>query len=130
MARQVRSPAEKKRLSYERDGRNTYGQSDKASRKAIPLFKAKSHRKARRISAQEITVVTVSGEMIAKAETRLSDRLSKHKFTMHRKAPDTPLGLCLVSKNKVALEKVRSKRGANEVLEHESRHWIKRTARP
>ena len=44
MPKRVLTPAEKKRLSYERDGRNTYGQSNKASRKAIPRFKAASKR--------------------------------------------------------------------------------------
>ena len=30
-----RTPQEKKRLSYQRDGRNAYGESDKGSRKSI-----------------------------------------------------------------------------------------------
>jgi hypothetical protein len=34
-----RSPQEKKRLSYLKDGRNVYGENDKASRKNLPKKK-------------------------------------------------------------------------------------------
>ena len=46
-----RSPGEKKALSYAKDRRNCYRANDKASRKAIPLRKAKSHRADRRKAA-------------------------------------------------------------------------------
>jgi hypothetical protein len=46
-----RSPGEKKALSYAKDRRNSYRANDKASRKAIPLRKAKSHRADRRKAA-------------------------------------------------------------------------------
>lgn len=44
-----RTPQDKKRLSYDRDGRSDYGENDKASRKAIPFRKRwvnKTYRKA------------------------------------------------------------------------------------
>ncbi|MBA1154959.1 hypothetical protein [Microvirga mediterraneensis] len=43
-----RSPQENKRLSYERDCVNQYGENDKAARKAVRRFKAASNRTGRR----------------------------------------------------------------------------------
>ncbi len=128
MSSRPRSPAEKKRLSYERDGRNTYGETDKGSRKSIPRFKAKSNRKARHISTQEVTVANVAGDLLDGAETRLNDRLGKHKRAMHRKAPDTPLGLTLVIDGKLPPEKAASKRAANKALRREQRFRLPKTA--
>jgi hypothetical protein len=42
-----RSPREKKRLSLDRDRRNNSGENDKASRKDLPLKRAKKLRKVR-----------------------------------------------------------------------------------
>jgi hypothetical protein len=47
MAAQPKTPQEKKRLSYENDRRNTYGENSKASRKGIPLAKARANRAER-----------------------------------------------------------------------------------
>jgi hypothetical protein len=46
--RDDRDPPKAKRLSLTRDGRNTYGENDKAARKAIPRFKRASVRMERR----------------------------------------------------------------------------------
>ncbi|MEE8434056.1 MAG: hypothetical protein V3S64_04635 [bacterium] len=43
-----KTPQQKKRLSYLRDARNNYGQSDKASRRLIPKYKAWARRALRR----------------------------------------------------------------------------------
>lgn len=43
-----KTPQQKKRLSYLRDGRNDYGQNDKASRRLIPKHKAWARRALRR----------------------------------------------------------------------------------
>ncbi|SCY23938.1 hypothetical protein [Microvirga guangxiensis] len=43
-----RSPQENKKLSYERDCSNQYGENDKAARKAVRRFKAASNRAGRR----------------------------------------------------------------------------------
>lgn len=48
-----KTPQEKKALSYKKDCRNVYGENDKASRKLIPLRKAKAHRSDRK-KAEEI----------------------------------------------------------------------------
>lgn len=47
--RRAKTPQEKKQLSLDRDRRNTYGENSKASRKLVPLKKAKSHRAERRL---------------------------------------------------------------------------------
>jgi hypothetical protein len=47
-----RSPQEKKILSYLKDGRNKYGENDKAARKAIPARKAWVNRTYRRTVRQ------------------------------------------------------------------------------
>ena len=117
-----KTPAEKKRLSYERDGRNTYGENDKASRKAIPRFKAKSHREARHIESQEVTVANVaSEEMLDRTDQRLFERLRNLKNNMQRKAADTPLGQALAIEGKLDISASKSKRKANRRLAHENR---------
>ena len=42
------TPQEKKQLSLKKDRRNSYGENDKSSRKAIPLQKKMANRKIRR----------------------------------------------------------------------------------
>lgn len=49
------SPQEKKRLSYEHDCRNAFGENDKASRKAIPLRKKIANRKVRHADKMAIS---------------------------------------------------------------------------
>ena len=56
-AKPPKTPQEKKVLSYEHDRRNSYGQNDKASRKAIPARKASENRKSRRKAGQSLAVV-------------------------------------------------------------------------
>ena len=47
-AKKFRSPQEKKKLSYEKDRRNTYGESSGASRQGIPPRKKLANRKIRK----------------------------------------------------------------------------------
>jgi hypothetical protein len=55
--KRFRSPQERKALSYAKDRRNTYGENDKASRKAIPLRKAQESRKDRHKVAQDLAIL-------------------------------------------------------------------------
>lgn len=85
-----RSPQEKKALSYERDRRNGYGESDKGARKTIPARKAGENRKDRRKVNQSLVVLpTVDA---AAAELIESDA-AKDVFRVGgwTKAPDIPL---------------------------------------
>jgi hypothetical protein len=53
--KRLRSPQEKKALSYELDRRNAYGQNDKAARKAIPLRKAMERGTAACVCSQSLS---------------------------------------------------------------------------
>lgn len=81
--KRARTPQEKKALSYQKDCRNTYGENDKSSRKAIRTNKAASIRKERR-QLDASAVNEVKG--IGVAET---PRTNKKAW---RKSSDTPIG--------------------------------------
>ena len=86
-----RSPGEKKALSYAKDRRNCYGENDKASRKAIPLRKAKSHRADRRKAAGALAAYETLGEEAA-ALTENALVKDVGRFKRWQKAPDRTLG--------------------------------------
>lgn len=63
MPTKARSPQDKKRLSYERDRRNTYGENSKSSRKNIPRSKALDIRRKRHGTNQTLhSVLQVRSE--------------------------------------------------------------------
>jgi len=85
-----RSPQEKKALSYANDRRNTYGENDKASRKAIPARKAGENRKVRRKARQSVEVLDKADE--AKAEVVESSlRHDLERVGGWKKSPGAPL---------------------------------------
>jgi hypothetical protein len=95
-----RSPQEKKDLSYERDGRNAYGENDKASRKAIPRRKRLRARATRRLANQQLPS-NVADVPIEQAED--IDRViatAKQKYDW-RKKPDIPLRDWIARKRKL-----------------------------
>ena len=75
-----KTPQEKKRLSYAKDRRNTYGENDKSSRRNIPAAKARQRRANRRVAHQVLTTAGEEQLGLIRPKTRW------------RKAPDTPLG--------------------------------------
>jgi len=85
-----RSPQENKRLSYERDCINRYGENDKSSRKAIRRFKAASNRVSRRGVNQTLQGLEQAPEEAAH-ETALLE--AEHLALRPRKVkrPDTRL---------------------------------------
>jgi hypothetical protein len=95
-----RSPQEKKRLSYERDRRNVYGENDKSSRKNIPRSKARTHR-AHRANIRNA---------IASSDPVSPDALEARVRSIRRKSwlklPDEPLGD--VVRDKLAKRKQRA----------------------
>jgi hypothetical protein len=97
-----RSPQEKKFLSYLKDGRNSYGESDKASRKAIPARKAWVNRTYRR-SVRQVTQIE------ADEIEELASDITAVRRKMWRKSPDRTLGEHLNNK-----WRVRQERGGNE----------------
>lgn len=91
-----KTPQEKKALSYAKDGRNGYGENDKSSRKAIPLYKRLVNR-ANRHHAQRLLAAAsgvVNADVAEAAETRAQGKRPK-RWT---KVPDTRLGEYLANK--------------------------------
>ncbi len=96
--RAVRSPPDKKRLSLARDCRNAYGENAKASRKAIPRFKAASNRRFRRRAAATLNLVA-SGAALDAAERLDAAARGLGRFRPGKvKVPDRPLGAHLARK--------------------------------
>ena len=85
-----RSPQEKKALSYSNDRRNTYGENDKASRKAIPARKAGENRKVRRKARQCVGVLDHADEVTAEV-VESSLRHDLERVGGWKKSPDAPL---------------------------------------
>jgi hypothetical protein len=88
------NPQDKKALSYARDGRNNYGQNDKASRRNIRKKKRGANRADRRREHQVLHDATGAPvETLAdRAQERLNAKAPKVKSWFKRKVPDRPLG--------------------------------------
>jgi hypothetical protein len=90
----MKTPQEKKRLSYAKDRRNTFGENSKASRKGIPLAKARANRSERhaqdRLLSTTLTARTEDEMTTAELEVKGSE---PRKW---KKDPDTPLGQYLL----------------------------------
>lgn len=86
----MRTPQEKKRLSYAKDRRNSYGENSKASRKNIPRAKAQANRSERHAQDQALSAAAnvLDTDGLADVENRV--RASDPRYW--RKAPDMPLG--------------------------------------
>ena len=97
MPRAPKTPQQKKRLSLQKDRRNTYGENAKSSRKSIPKSKALSHRKVRHAAKDAIDHLVGSSETLAEVleSTHKMPRLNKGRW---RKSPDTALGKVVAGK--------------------------------
>lgn len=84
------TPQEKKKLSYERDRRNCFGESPHAARKSIPLRKALRNRANRRQQEQPLhRLEGVSDmELAEEVESAMQHRAPKG----WKKIADAPLG--------------------------------------
>lgn len=91
MARNAKSPQQKKSLSYAKDRRNSYGANDKASRKAIPARKAGENRKVRRKAGHALAVIERLDEGVAdRIESSLAQDIER--VGGWTKSADMPLG--------------------------------------
>ncbi|GAB3255168.1 hypothetical protein [Chitinimonas naiadis] len=90
------TPQEKKRLSYAKDRRNTYGENSKSSRKNIPLSKALSLRAERH--AQATLLVEVLRLANSADADLIENQLRATPPRAWRKWPDQPLGEVLQRK--------------------------------
>ncbi|OHV04289.1 hypothetical protein [Mycobacterium talmoniae] len=85
-----RSPQEKKRLSYDRDCRNCYGENDKSSRKAIRFHKRRVNKTNRHHDRQALQRST--GPRQPDTEDLTEQRLHARKRKKWQKGADAPLG--------------------------------------
>lgn len=85
-----KTPQEKKRESYLRDRRNTYGENDKSSRKNIPLRKRLRSRSERRLARTAFAAGNrdVDLDWVEEVEGRL---VQNRRSAWWRKSPDEPL---------------------------------------
>jgi hypothetical protein len=90
----VKTPQQKKRLSYEHDRRNTYGENQKSSRKNIPKSKQRSHQEERRSVRQTLVAAEggIADEVVDEAQSRVLRTGRIKKLKAFRKSPDRPLG--------------------------------------
>lgn len=90
MAVQPKTPQEKKHFGYEKDRRNTYGANSKASRKSIPLAKARGKRSERH--TQNHVLATAVGVENSDALAAVENLVRSSQPRYWRKFPDTSLG--------------------------------------
>ena len=90
MIKKRRTPQEKKALSYQKDCRNAYGQSDKGSRKIIPIRKRWVNRTYRRTIKHLLATTPDHPDEELNVEMDIKTQNKKRPFW--RKFPDTPLG--------------------------------------
>jgi hypothetical protein len=86
----MKTPQEKKELSYSKDRRNVFGENSKASRKGMPLSKARANRAERHAQDHALseTLKVNDGEQLAAIESNV--RATKPR--QWRKVADKPLG--------------------------------------
>jgi hypothetical protein len=84
----TRTPQEKKRLSYQRDGQPHYGQCNKGPRKHIPTHKRHNNRSSRH-AARQALVHDLASEDFDQPDEALT---RQHDRPEWRKHPDPRLG--------------------------------------
>lgn len=93
-----KTPQEKKRLSYERDRRNCYGEAPHAARKWIPLRKAMRNRANRHYQNQQLNSLCPTPEQdFADELESLMNHKAPKEWEKHR---DWPLGEIISEKLK------------------------------
>jgi hypothetical protein len=94
----TKTPQEKKKLSYAKDRRNTFGENSKASRKGIPLAKARSIRAERHEKDIVLAAAMVSPDPDQLAAVDLQVKARKPR--QWKKTPDKPLGEVLARRTR------------------------------
>ena len=102
------TPQQKKALSLAHDCRNTYGNNQKAARKAIPLRKALENRKVRHKNNQAISRTDQLNEA-ALDLVESSVRHDVHRLGGWKKGADEPLGVVVGRSLKAREERVGRK---------------------
>ena len=99
------TPQQKKRLSYARDRRNTYGENNKASRRLIPLAKALDIRSERRTQDQVLARALQRQAQAPEQLDAIENDVRATRLRSWRKSPDSPLGEVLARKARWRSEK-------------------------
>lgn len=96
----ITHPYEKKQKSLQKDCRNTYGENDKSSRKAISQNKARQHRAERKAGKQPLqSVCFLSGEQLDEVGFYSLVKSHQNRLQGFKKWSDEPLGVILKRKN-------------------------------
>jgi hypothetical protein len=112
-----RTPQEKKRLSYERDRRNVYGEAPHAARKNVPLRKAERNRSNRHYENQQLSYTgpTPTPELADEMESRVRHRAPAE----WKKYRDAPLGEVIARKRHLRdVMRTQGGRGALRTVHH------------
>jgi hypothetical protein len=89
-----RSPQEKKRLSYLKDGRNNYGENDKSSRRSIRTRKRSVNSANRR--REHLVLAEYRGSSVPSEADQVEQALHRRRLKSWRKFPDAPLGAVVI----------------------------------
>jgi len=111
--KQWRDPAEEKRLSYERQGRNRFGENDKASRTAIPAFKARTNRELRRKAGAIMRQIEIGADQVSHADRKLAEMTFHATHPRERKLADEPLGAVLAARGDIEESVIGARRRAS-----------------
>ena len=102
-----KTPQEKKKLSYEKDCRNSYGENDKSSRKAIRRRKRWVNKTYRKATKQKLQAPISTDEELDAYD--LVDKVKEVRRKTWRKDPDMPLGEYIGRQQKYWKRRVKKK---------------------
>jgi hypothetical protein len=96
----IKSPTEKKALSYDRDRRNSYGESPHSSRKNIRRGKQRTHQEARRVATQVLAraINDNSDDSACEIENDVLTATKVVELNGFKKKPDIPLRVIIARK--------------------------------
>ncbi|HYW08867.1 MAG TPA: hypothetical protein VE913_18030 [Longimicrobium sp.] len=110
------TPQEKKRLSYLKDRRNTYGENSKSSRRNIARRKRIRSRTERRVGREGF--IAIAGEIDEERIDIADVRMKKKRRSGWQKWPDEPLVVVLERKlSRAAGLEIRSADEAQRIAE-------------
>jgi hypothetical protein len=98
-----KTPQEKKRLSYQFDRRDDYGEGNKSSRKGIHWRKQWVNQTYRQ-TIRHILAIPVDKENTDEIENQIKEA----KRPLWKKSPHKPLGLFLNQKGKLSSDKIKN----------------------
>lgn len=98
----LKTPQEKKRLSYLYDRRDEYGENNKSSRKSI-RWRKKWVNKTYRQGIKHVLNAPIN----KKDTDEIENRIDETRRPRWKKSPHTPLGLLLHKKGKLDVNKIK-----------------------